>query len=241
MWWNYVLSGARSQESICEMNFEEYEVVVKETWLSKKPAEGSGLVAAASLLVLMGFSLLFWSDYSGLAPQLPANGELVFKQGQYWRLFTSIFVHADLRHLLSNALGMGGLSYLLYGYFGCKVYPCLTLGGGAVVTLIALATYPPHTFLLGASGVIYFMAAFWLTLYVCLERRFSVGKRILRATGFLLIALIPTSFNPETSYRTHAIGFGIGIVVAALYFAANKDRFRRAEEVEIDGNERIEE
>ena len=216
------------------MDIEEYEVIVKETWLSKKPAEGSGLVAATSLLAIAGFSLLFWSNSAGLAQYYPANPEQVLKQGQYWRLFTSIFVHADLTHLLSNSIGVGFLSYLLYGYFGYKVYPCLMLGAGAVVTLIAVMTYPPHTNLLGASGLIYLMAAFWLTLYICLERRFSVGKRIIRAIGFLIIVLIPTSYDPQTSYRTHAIGFGVGVIIAALYFLANKDRLRRAEEVEID-------
>jgi rhomboid protease GluP len=216
------------------MKMDEYVVIVKRTCLSNKPAEGSSLVAAVSILAVMVFSLLFWSNYAGFAPQLPANGELVFKQEHFWRLLTSIFVHADLRHLLSNSFGIVGLGYLLYGYFGYKVYPCMTLVFGAVITAISLATYPPQTYLLGASGMIYFMAAFWLTLYVCLERRFSVGKRLLRASGFLLIVMIPTSFNQETSYRTHAIGFGVGIIVAAFYFMVNKDRFRREEEVEID-------
>ncbi len=216
------------------MDMEAYECTIKETLLSRKPAEGSGMAAAIGFLVVLGFSCLFWADYAGWAPYLPANPEQVFKQEQYWRLFTSMFIHADLRHLFSNALGLVGLGFLLYGYFGLKVYPFMTLLSGAVVTAISLATYPPETNLLGASGVIYFMAAFWLTLYVCLERRFSVGKRFLRATGFLLIVLIPTSFNPQTSYRTHGIGFGVGVIVAILYFLPNKNRFRRAEEIEYE-------
>ena len=108
------------------------------------------------------------------------------------------------------------------------------LGAGAIVTLISVLIYPPEIFIVGASGVIYLMAAFWLTLYVGLERRFSVGKRILRVTGLILIMLIPTGFNPITSYRTHAIGFGVGVLIAILYFLTNKDRFRREEAVEID-------
>jgi rhomboid protease GluP len=216
------------------MDPEEPEIVVKATSLSKKPAEGSALVAAASLLVLTGFSLLFWSDISGLSSQLPANRDLIFRQGQYWRLWTSIFVHADLKHLLSNMPGFGLLSYLLYGYFGFRVHFCLILVAGALATGIAVRTYGPQTFLLGASGVVYLMAAFWLTMYVCLERRFSIGRRILRATGFLLIVLIPTSFPPEVSYRSHAIGFAVGIVVAVVYFLFNKNRFRREEVIEIE-------
>jgi hypothetical protein len=76
------------------------------------------------------------------------------------------------------------------------------------------------------------MASFWLTLYIFLERRFPVGKRLLRAVGFILVVLIPTSFNPQTSYRTHAIGFAAGIVVAIPYFLVNRERLRSADVVE---------
>jgi rhomboid protease GluP len=215
------------------MDIDGYEVTVRETWLTRKPAEGSALVAAASFLAIMGASLLFWTNWAGLASSYPASPEQVFEQGQYWRVFTSMLVHGDMVHLLSNAVGLCGLSYLLYGYFSYKIYPCLVLGAGAVVTLITLATYPPHTNLVGASGAIYLMAGFWLTLYICLERRYSLGKRILRSVGFLIIVLIPTSYNPQTSYRAHAIGFGVGVLVAVVYFLFNKDRFRFAEEVDI--------
>lgn len=219
------------------MDVEERKFTVKETMLSRKPAEGSALTAAISFLVMIGFSCLYWSNYAGWAPHLTAGPEQVLKQGQYWRLFTSMFIHADLRHLFSNAIGVVGLGYLLYGYFGFKVYPCLTLLSGTVITAIALATYPPNTNLLGASGIVYFMAAFWLTLYVCLERGFSIGKRLLRASGFLIIVLIPTSFSPEISYRTHAIGIGVGILAALPYFFINRERFRQAEEIETERDE----
>lgn len=208
------------------------ENIILKTHLSQKPSEGSSLVTATSLLVLMGFSLLSWSRYTEYARLLPASGETVFTDGEYWRLFSTMFVHADLQHLLSNAIGFSAFSYLLYGYFGFKVFPCLSLGISAVVNLIALATYPPNTSLVGASGAIYFMAAFWLTLYIFLERRFPIGKRLLRAVGFMLIVLIPTSFSIQTSYRTHAISFFTGIVIAIPYFFANKERLRRAEVVE---------
>jgi rhomboid protease GluP len=216
------------------MIMDDREALVIETFLSKKPAGESGPAAVFGLLTVLGFSLLFWSDIGGYASRLPASQELVLAEGQYWRLFTTIFIHADLRHLVSNAPGILGFGYLLYGYYGFKVYPCITLISGALVTLISLITYPPRTFLLGASGVIYFMAAFWLTLYIFLERRFTFGRRFLRAAGFVLIVLFPTSFSPETSYRAHTIGFGVGVAVAIFYFFMNKDRFRREEVVETD-------
>ena len=173
----------------------------------------------------------------GLASKLAATPESVFDRKEYWRLFTSIGAHADFEHLLSNALVFGLLSYLLYGYFGVMVHPILTLGCGGAVTALSLATYPPLTILVGASGATYMMAGFWLTLYLFVERRFTPAKRLLRSLGFSVIVLMPTVVEPAVSYRTHALGFGIGLGLGLVYFHLNKKRLRGAERVELESDE----
>jgi membrane associated rhomboid family serine protease len=211
--------------------------VVQETYLSRKP-EGSSLwIAAASVAVLFLTSWIYWTDAFGLGSQLAASPESVFDRKEYWRLFTAIGAHADSGHLFGNAVVFGVLSYLLYGYFGVFVYPLLTLISGAVVMGLALATYPPLTILIGASGVVYLMAGFWLTLYLFLERRFSPAKRLLRSVGFSLVVLMPTVVEPTVSYRTHALGFGAGVILGVAYFRLNKDRLRRAERVEMESDD----
>jgi membrane associated rhomboid family serine protease len=212
--------------------FHQPAAIVKETYLSRKPASGSAWVAVASVAVLFIVSGIYWTDAFGLASQLAAAPESVFDRGEYWRLFTAMGTHADFDHLLGNAIVFGVLSYLLYGYFGAIVYPILTLGFGAVVMGLSLATYPPLTILVGASGVTYLMAGFWLTLYLFVERRFTPAKRLLRAIGFGLIVLMPTVVEPAVSYRTHALGFGVGVVLGLTYFYVKKEQLRAAERVE---------
>jgi membrane associated rhomboid family serine protease len=206
--------------------------VVKETHLSRSPVRGSLWVALASVLVLLVISLVYWFDLRGLAPYLPAGPERVFNHQEYWRLVTSIGAHADFRHFLSNGIVFGVLSFLLYGYFGAVVYPALTWGLGCLVTAVSLSTYPPTTRLIGASGVIYMMAGFWLASYLFIERRLNPGKRVLRAFGFGLIVLVPTVWDPSVSYRTHGIGFGVGVLFAVTYFIQKKNDLRKAERVE---------
>jgi len=212
--------------------------VITETHLSRKPASGSVWVALASAALLCMVSTIYWTDAFGLASELAATPETVFDLGQYWRLFTAIGVHSDSRHLMSNALVCAVLSYLLYGYFGAMVHPILTIGGGGLVMALSLATYPPLTILVGASGVTYLMAGFWLTLYLFVERRFTFARRLLRAAGFGVIVLMPTVVEPAVSYRTHALGFGVGVVLGMIYFSMNKERLRGAERVEIELEDR---
>lgn len=206
--------------------------VIKETYLSHPPQSGSLAMAILSVAALTALSVCYWFDPGGLAAFLPATSEWVFQRGEYWRLLTSMGIHADLRHLLSNLPGFGILSYLLYGYFGAWVYPAAVLVCGTLVTGLSLRTYPPETILLGASGVVYLMAGFWLTLYFCIERRLSLGMRLVRITGFSLILLVPSALEPQVSYRTHALGFALGALSGAAYFVFRAKEIRGAERIE---------
>jgi rhomboid protease GluP len=208
--------------------------VVTETLLTREPARGSLPLAAASVAALLLGSLLYWTNAFGLGPYLPASRGAVFERSEYFRLFTSLLVHADFEHFAGNALGFGLLAFLLHGYFGAAAYPGLAVASGVLTTVLSLATYDRETLLLGASGVVYWMAAFWLSLYLLLERRLPIGKRTLRAFGFAIVVLIPTVLEPEVSYRTHAIGFGLGVAMGLFYFAARKSSLRRAERLELE-------
>jgi len=208
--------------------------VVTETHLSRKPARGSFAVAAASASLLLLGSLVYWTDASGLARFLPASRETVFGKSEYWRPFTSILAHADFQHFAMNVLVFGLLAFLLYGYYGPLAFPVLSLANGALTTALSLTTYAPDTFLLGASGVVYWMGGFWLSLYLLVERRVAMGKRIVRALGFALIILIPTVIEPRVSYRTHAIGFGLGVAFGLAYFVFRKEALRAAERMELE-------
>lgn len=205
--------------------------VIKETHLTRKPAPRSHWVAIASVAILFGASLVYWSDALGIASLLPASRQSVYFRGEYWRLVTAMLVHADFQHFLSNGVVLAVLAFLLYGYYGFAVYPGGSLLFGAVVTAISLRTYSAQTSLVGASGLVYLMAGFWLVMYLLVERRSSLGKRLIRATGFGVIVLVPTAFDHAVSYRTHFIGLLVGIAWALGYFAKHKQRLRAAERV----------
>ena len=224
------------------MNFEpvvpspvspiETAPVIKETHLSRKPANGSGAVASTSALILLVTSVMYWTDVLDLGSLLPASGQLVFIEKEYWRLLTTLGVHTNFEHLLSNAIVFTVLAYLIYGYYGPLVYPAGTFVLGVIITAFTLNTYPLTTKLLGISGLVYLMAAYWLPLYLLVERRLTFSKRLIRAVGFGLIVLVPTVIEPHVSYRVHALGFVTGILMAIIYFNHKKVVLRAQEYVE---------
>lgn len=207
---------------------------VRETLLTRKPREWSLEVAALSVLAIQGVSLLAWRNGAALLPTLAATSEEVLEKREYWRLLTAVAVHADVMHALSNAIFLAFFSYLLFGYFGFWVFPALSLVMAGLINYFSLLTYPPEVSLLGASGLVYWMAGFWLSMYLLVERSVGPGKRVLRAVCLGLLVLFPSTFQANVSYRTHAIGLGLGVVSALVYFQRNRKSIRTAEVVEVE-------
>lgn len=112
---------------------------------------------------------------------------------------------------------LGILGYFVGGYFGFIVFPFITTILAAAVNAISLLTYEPNVVLLGASGLVYLLAGLWFTMFVLVESHRPISARLIRAIGVALVILFPTTFEPEVSYRTHAIGFVVGILFAVPY------------------------
>jgi rhomboid protease GluP len=205
-----------------------------ETWLSRRPREYSAQVAIISILVMLWTGLLCWKEGPALSSRLAAIPEKVLVDGEYWRLWTAMAVHSDVPHFAFNALFFAFFSFLVYGYFGFSVYPVWSILLGGLTNYLSLLTYAPGTQLVGSSGLVYLMAGFWLTMYVLVESRYSLKRRLLHAVGVGWIVFLPGSLQQGISYRTHAIGFGLGIVLALVYFQFRKDEIWSAEVFETE-------
>ncbi len=183
--------------------------------LGQKLEFKSAYPALALLLISAFFSMWVWGQYPGYE-LWSARAADVFGKGEYWRLLTTLFVHADLAHLLANS----GL-FLVFGlflrqYFGTWAFPTLSLLGGILTTALALGTYDPQVKLIGASGMVYLMAALWLLLFWKYADYLSWIQRSMRTLAFILVVLAPSQIEPQVSYRTHAIGLALGFFLGWL-------------------------
>lgn len=204
--------------------------VVRRTWLNRKPNPSAYIVAMGTLLFLSALCFGQWHNFRDLAELWPASQEQVFSKGEYWRLWTTLFVHADMGHLAANSLLFFILGYFLYGYFGAFIFPVLAVVMGGATNAFALLTYHPETRLVGASGIVSWMGGCWLALYFMINTKLTPVQRLLRCGGVALILFAPSeTFDPKISYRTHAIGFVIGVLCGAIYYQYRKQEFKRAE------------
>ncbi|MCB0412308.1 MAG: rhomboid family intramembrane serine protease [Bdellovibrionales bacterium] len=207
-------------------NYElhDFNFRLRKTLLSEAPKPASFWVTGLMVLLMALMSQIYWHDTFGISDFLPAIREKVFQQGQWWRVFTATFIHADLEHFLSNLLMLTVFSYFVFGYFGSLVLPVVLLVLAGLVNAMAIFTYPAEVQLVGASGLVYLLGGFWLTMYLILQRQYKWLNRSLRVLGTGMVLFLPTSFVPTTSYRTHGIGFAIGVIAALVYFILNHQK-----------------
>jgi rhomboid protease GluP len=187
-----------------------------ESFLAARPARKSFLPSFLFALAAAVASVAAW-NLESFEEAWIGNPEKIFSGGEWWRLLTSMLLHRDIKHLLSNLLFLIPFGGLLTNYFGWAAFPLAGLVLGAVTQYLSLKTYPASATLLGASGLLYVLFGMWLALYFRAETRLRWTNRLLRVTGFALIMFIPSEFQPDVSYRTHAIGLALGLAAGIFW------------------------
>lgn len=182
------------------------------------------LIPAVSLLVLFYAASAIYSNYPA-GDNLWVSGRTVLKGAEYWRLLSALFTHADMVHLLSNALMFIVFGWALNAYYGWKVFPLISLILGALTNLFTVMIYPLEVRLMGASGMVYSMAAVWLVFYVRFDTSHYPPARLFRALGFVMVILLPSTLEPHVSYLAHGIGFFAGFFAALvlMFFVSPRD------------------
>ena len=204
---------------------EEDQPRLIKNWFTKKIKASSFLVTAALVVLLFGLSLYDW-----LSPKdLSVSYDLAFSQHQYWKLWTALFAHADMGHLLGHALIFIPFALLLTGYFNLTLFPLMGLFTGGIINALALTTMLPETQLMGISGVVNWMGAVWLTLFFLVDRRTNWRRRFAVALFSSLVLFAPQEFKPDVSYISHVIGFVLGIGSGLIYYALHRKEFLAAE------------
>lgn len=134
--------------------------------------------------------------------------------GQWWRLFTAVWLHGDLGHLAANAsIGLVLLG-LVMGRYGTGVGLLAGYVAGAAGNLVAWLSWPPPHLSLGASGMVMGCLGLLTVQSLPFLRRHPQSLKILTGTivgGAMLFVLL--GLSPETDVLAHLGGFLAGLVV----------------------------
>ncbi len=157
----------------------------------------------------MGGGFLITSDM--IIYNYGLNGQLFF-QGEWWRLFTSMFVHADIAHIAGNMLFLFIYGLRAEEMFDAKEYTAVYFLSGLAGNALSLFT---DFFSVGASGAI-----FGVLGAVMIYARRSIGQSIISALVFAFF-LFTVNIAPNVNIWAHFGGLVVGLALGYL-FAANR-------------------
>ena len=139
-------------------------------------------------------------------------GPYIAEFGEWWRIVTGTFLHADLRHLLFNMLVLYLLGRRLERFVGpallAGIYVVSLLGGSAGALLLR-----PDAFVVGASGAVYgLMGAAFVVEYLRGGNPWRDGLGSLIIINVLISLPIPGISVPGISIGGHLGGLASGVL-----------------------------
>jgi membrane associated rhomboid family serine protease len=172
-----------------------------------------------------------WNDPDVLHRIGAVEPDAVVAQGEYWRLFTALFLHAGFLHLAFNLFALYVLGPPLERSIGTiRFLACYLISGIAssagVVALMEIGLVQPSQ-LIGASGCILGVVGAWAGLLLR-HRHAPFAKQRLANIG--LIVAIQIAFDlstPQVSTSAHmcglVAGFFLGLLLAPRAAAGGGD------------------
>ncbi len=156
----------------------------------------------------------------------PATGREIFinaaqykpliDDGEIWRIFTAMFLHANLTHVLFNMWALYLFGPALERRFGSvsfgAIYLATGLGGGALYHLVG--RLDPAV---GASGAIFgLMGALLAATYR--QRHTPAGRAVFSQLMLLLVINLTLPFViPNIAWEAHLGGLVAGVAISAAW------------------------
>lgn len=196
-------------------------------FLNRKQTNHGVVITLTTLAICFLMSNLYW--HTPMNDFLAASPERVLTNNEYWRLFTSSFIHGDLEHLLSNSFMLTLMGYFVSSQYGIKIFPILSFLMGIAINGIVISTFETDIKLVGASGIVYFLWGYWLVLYLFIQRHIPLHRRLMKIFAIGIFILAPSSYRANVSYLAHGVGLLLGIISGFIYYGIYHKKIRAFE------------
>jgi len=189
-----------------------------------------GALSATALLLTANvalFLLMMATPPSGVAPAGArmsfdattlmrfgsGRGLQVLHDGEWWRIVTSLFVHAGVLHIALNSLALLRIGRFVEELFGSERMWTIYLGSGLCGSLLS-QLLGPRSLVVGASGAICGLVG--LLLAHGLRRRDSTGSTLRGAMTEQVLYIVAFSLLPGVSLLSHAGGLAGGFLAGLV-------------------------
>ncbi|MYA62230.1 MAG: rhomboid family intramembrane serine protease [Dehalococcoidia bacterium] len=180
------------------------------------------LLLGANIALFLLTELLGGSTAVDVLVRLGAMESWLIASGEYWRLFSAMFLHSGLIHLGFNVIGLlifGHQVERLYGYARFLVIYILAGLAGSITSYAFNLSSAPYAIGVGASGAVFGILGALVAFF--LSNRGLLGKMGRQTmTGLLALAAINLAVGfimPGIDNFAHIGGFAGGLLLGVAY------------------------
>lgn len=160
--------------------------------------------------IIFGLEFIFQLDFSAIF-----GLNILFFDGYFWQILTSMFLHANFTHLFMNMAVLFQIGLFLTRFYGGFKIFLIYIIGGILANLFSLI-YIFYMFeneklinIIGASGAVCVL----LGIFAFLDKKAIIGIIL----SLVLISFVPLFFNINIAWFSHFCGFGIGFLMAKFW------------------------
>jgi membrane associated rhomboid family serine protease len=214
-------NAPRSRASSLDPSDQDVPRSTRHTQLRSAPAV-LVLIVANVLTFLLEISVGDWNDPEVLHRIGALEPDAVIGQGEYWRLFTALFLHAGFLHLGFNLFALYVLGPPLERTIGTlRFTACYLLSGlasGAGVVALDKVGLVQVDQLIGASGCLMGVVGAWAG-FLLRHHHAPFAKQRLANIGLIVVIQIAFDLStPQVSMAAHmcglVAGFFLGLMLA---------------------------
>lgn len=180
------------------------------------------IIMAICIILFILMELSGGSTNSQTLLKYGANLDVLVKNGEYYRLFTCIFLHIGIMHLLCNMYSLYIIGREVENLFGKIKYIIIFILSGIFGSIMSLA-FTHNTISAGASGAIFGLLG--ALLYFGMHYRTYLGEAIKRSIiPIIVVNLIIGFFAEGIDLAAHIGGLVGGVLVAMMVGVSDKSK-----------------
>ena len=182
------------------------------------------IIMAICIILFILMELSGGSTNSQTLLKYGANLDVLVKNGEYYRLFTCIFLHIGIMHLLCNMYSLYIIGREVENLFGKIKYIIIFILSGIFGSIMSLA-FTHNTISAGASGAIFGLLG--ALLYFGMHYRTYLGEAIKRSIiPIIVVNLIIGFFAEGIDLAAHIGGLVGGILLAMMVGVPDKSKIK---------------
>ncbi len=212
-----VMGMFQMTEELNDKTIREDKKLAKVFKESKAP-----ILTMALILINVFVYFLMMFNYESFVQNL-GNHFVYLQRGEVWRLITSMFLHGDVIHLMSNMLALYMVGPMIEKYYGKGKYAIIYFVSGIIGNLLSavLGDY----FGIGASGAIF--GLFGALMYFGYKYRATLDG-FLRSgiVPVIVLNLILSVIVPGIDFYGHIGGLLGGVLITYTLGVTNKSDLR---------------